>query len=504
MRSLSVLFIVTSAYLTVDAGKTSRVTDIPAARQRSASSAADTTSPPLALATSPIDTTLLLGAWLKAHPGDTISAVPAITGFEDPFCRSAVARTSLGRRTVTRHAMFYIPAPPAGEALPETTELAERACELRTIFLTIPTADSAKASGLADSLARVFDAGLGAHKEGKLLGGRESQEWTGGRTWEAPVTTVVLAIASSVVTITAYAPGSGVEDFESSERRYNQAAPERMEAARTANQSADSALILAGLPSIATDLRSVLAAVRSGDAKEILDASRHIDGQRLPEREPPHYATLLRALRAVHDTAPLVKPSQLAAIMLAADLVLNASVRTVDSDTTALFRSLDSVGIRYENDPLGSVYVNPRPWLWYAYRFDSLGRVGHIAFVELLSAGWSTDAQCRDGPEQFAKIIEHGEGALRRGDKDPMVHYYVGMAYKTIFDLAHEDERNEYVEPKAYESRAEQARLSSIDHFRTALGALAGGSIRREAWNQAIRMMLSRPTHNPPYYCTYD
>jgi len=70
----------------------------------------DSSSNALDLITAKIDTTIILGAWLKSHPSDKISEVPPVSGINDPFCRGAVAQTHLMGRPLARYALFYIPA----------------------------------------------------------------------------------------------------------------------------------------------------------------------------------------------------------------------------------------------------------------------------------------------------------------------------------------------------------------------------------------------------------
>src|SRR3954471_5378218 len=83
----------------------------------------DTSSAPLELVTSRVDTTVSLGAWLKSHPVDKITVVAPVSGIDDPFCRGAVAKVQLMGRTFIRSAMFSIPEPPKGEKLPSDTAM---------------------------------------------------------------------------------------------------------------------------------------------------------------------------------------------------------------------------------------------------------------------------------------------------------------------------------------------------------------------------------------------
>lgn len=473
----------------------------------------DATGNPIEIATSTVDTTITLGAWLKSHPLDKVSAADSPDGHDETFCRTAAARLRLFGHSIVRSAVFYVPAPPRGEALPrDTAHIAEQLCELRTVWLTTEMPDSVTAHALADSLGGAIDARLGSHKPGAKLIAVGADDWKGWRTWTRPGTTVVLAVApieqkenweqSKVagaadssranparrVVIAAYAPGSGLQDFDLMWARIQ---PERAEEAKTLYRNADSAMAWAALPAITKDLRTVLVYVRlMRDSADTL-------------RSPQVDSALLRAVKATHDIAPSLSPPRHAAALLAADIVLFASVRWVNPDLP-LNRSLTSIGITFDDLPIDHLLQNTRPWLWEAYRLDSLGRAGHAAFVELLSQGWTTRGACADGGEPYKRIIEHGEAALRRGDTDPLVHYYVGSAYRTIFDMANVGEHDEYIDAKQYKPQAESARLQAIEHYRSALATLTDRSTRRDAWNKSIKLLLRSSGGQPEHVCNDD
>ena len=162
---------------------------------------------------------------------------------------------------------------------------------------------------------------------------------------------------------------------------------------------------------------------------------------------------------------------------------------------------MPSLGISFEKDPEGYGYQNPRAWLWEAYHTDSTGRAGRAAFVELLGLRWPDDNSCTGN--EYKGVIEHGEAALARGDDNPLIHYYVGSAYKTIYDLAHY-ENSEVGNPAAFKSQAESARLKAIEHLRAAVQSLPNGTTRREAWMKAMRMILHRSGEQPEYVCFSD
>jgi hypothetical protein len=478
----------------------------------------DSLGNPLDLLTSRIDTTVTLGAWLRSHPSDRISEIAPVEGIRDPFCRAAVVKMELASRTLVRSALFYMPVPPKGEKLPtDTARVAEDLCVFRTLVLSSEEMDWPTGHAARDALAPLIDKRLGAHRDGLELGAGGISGTTEGRTWKGPGTTVVIATAPSQkpvaidvnapetpdttpklsrVFAVAYAPGSGVQDFDIWRSRNEQQAAQRAEDRKSLYRNADSAIVWAVLPGIAADLRTVLTYLRNRD-----------EDKENQQRPPQVDTALLRALKATHDAAPSLPPPRRAAALLAADIALFATLPMLPADSNNALRSaLTSLGITFDDLPIDQLVQNTRPWLWEAYRLDSLGRAGRVAFVELLAQGWTTRGACNEseqGGGEYARIIAHGEAALSRGDNNALIHYYVASAYKTIYDLANYGD-NEYFDSNAAKPQAETARLKGIEHYRAALESLPDRVLRREAWTKAMRLILRRSGEQPEYVCFYD
>jgi hypothetical protein len=474
----------------------------------------DSATSPLATVTAAIDTTIRLGAWLKSHPADRIGVVPPVKQIEDKFCRASHLKLKLGDRTIVRSALFDIPEVPAGETFPsDTARLAEDLCELRTVWLSTEVPDSASASALADTLTQLIDRKLGNHSSGVTFGAAGSANWLDGRSWKGSRTTVVVATLPSMaaeqasrseegpapdssamyktrrVVMAAYAPNSGYEDIDLLETRF----VERHREPRVLYQNADSAIAWAGLPKIATDLQQVLTHVRT------------IAGKGDTLKYPRVDEALLRAVKGTHDIAPTLSPPRRAAALLAADIVMFAAHPYFASNAASPLRdSLESLGMTFTDLSIDQLVQNDRPWLWEAYRLDPSGRAGHAAFVELLGNGWTTKGACKEPGEEYVRIIEHGEADLRSGDTDPMVHFYIGSAYKTIFDAANVSPNDDYVDRRSFTAEAETARLKAIDHYRIALASLTDRTVRKDVWNRVMRLLLGRSGEQPEYICFYD
>jgi hypothetical protein len=467
----------------------------------------DSSGDPLALI-STIDTSITLGAWSKAHPVDSVVSI-SITGHNEALCRTSIAKVKVGAQTMIRSAVFDMSAPPISEKLPaDSIEAFNQFCTLRTIWMSAYFPDSADARVFADSVRGVIAARLGTAKPQASLFTYEADKAVG-NTWQNQATTIVLAVQPAMkessdtslaahsakaargsrVLLVGYAPGSTLQAFDAHWEREKQQLDHD---AKFAYGVADSAIGWANAPAIATDLRFIIGQLR--------DAQIRDDNKQDPRVIP----ALLRAVKATHDIAPSLPAPRRAALLFATDIVLFATLPFVPTDTTQpTARALTAAGITFDNLPIDDVLQNTRPWLWEAYHVDSLGRGGHAAFVELLSLGWSTRGACNEGGSDFEKIIEHGEAAIRRGDTDPMVHYYVGSAYKTIWDSAHMEEGNELVDPRPYRPRADAARSKAIEHYRAALAGLRDGPERRLAWIDAVKLILGR-SEQPEHICFYD
>jgi hypothetical protein len=465
-----------------------------------------------------IDTTLTLGAWLKAHPSETVvDSAPTDRPLEE-MCVSAKSQVKIGGRTAARWAVFNVPRPTPGETLPEDTpDIASRECHLRAIWLVVDEPDSARAHALADALSKLVDARLGKSTPRTEMGGPGHAHWTEPRKWAGPGTTVVLGISPQEnreipadegvvdtemtrpqgVSILAYAPYSGLDDIGGPDfnRAFAYLDEEEQWEGKWYLDKADSAISRVTIPSIASDLRVVMS---------------HLRSKSFPSPPSPASAALVRAASAIFDQAPRLKPPQRAALLLAGDLVLQrtASAFELGSDTTSanyhLYKSLVTAGVEYGPEAYMVGHPYARKWLWEAYRLDSLGTAGHTALLELLASGWKTSAGCEENVDEIARVIEHGEAAMRRGDIDPLIQYYVGIAYQDIYSLARGHYYEGYSNPAEYEPKAEEARVLGIERLRTSLlSGLKDRHLRRDAWRTAVRLMLHK-TSQPRYFCFDD
>lgn len=473
---------------------------------------------PIQLATEPVDTLVTLGGWLARHPEDVVGRLVPRGAMARYVCRTARTTIRLGGRTITRFALFNNPDPPPGEELPtDATRLAHRSCHLRAVWMEIVERDSLRALALADSLAGRLDAELGRSSPGLRFSGAGSMLWEGGRSWTGDGRTVVLAVSppdpayagvedsaglasmppgarDRRVLIVSFAPHSGFDPLEP-RGELTQFDHEQDDERALALARADSAIGWAALPWLEPDLRSVVARLRSRPEGDSV-------------RTPAVDSTLVRIAIAIRDSAPTLAPARRAATFLAADILLDGAARALDlADSVGadarLRRSLEATGIQYEASPLGGAWIMTRPWLWRALELDSLGDVGRAAFLTLLADGWTTRPACADGAELFERVIARGEADLRRGSRDPLVHYYLALAHADIDALA-AGARDGYADPAEFASRAPEARRKAVEQFRAALAGLRQPRLRRHAWRVAMTLLLSPPERDVRYYCVYD
>jgi hypothetical protein len=483
----------------------------------------DSSSSALDLITGKIDTTITLATWLKSHPSDKISEIPPVSGVDDPFCRAAVAQTHLMGRSLARYAMFYIPALSKANMLPTDTASAPGDyCELRTIVLVSEEMDFSPGDALRDSLALLIRTRLGSGREGLPLGAGGIRGTPEGNVWNGPGTKIVVAIGQvdrtpdpetraqreeevgdtsasdsvkpslSRTYVVAYAPGSGAQDFDTWESRYNAASGQRVADQQEKYSDVDSALIWAGVPALTSDLNTVLGFLKNRDPENLKVM-----------RPPQADLALIRAMRTIHDVASTLPPPRRAAALLAGEVTLFAAYGVASADSNRkIYRTLDSLGISFAKLPGENGVKNKHAWLWQAWQIDSTGRAGRAAFVRLLGLWWPVSDGCTG--DEYARMISAGEAELKRGDKNPAIYFFVGSAYKSIWDDAHFYIPDEIEPSQSVKDQAEDARLKGIEYFRGAVQSLPEGEMRRDAWAKGMALIMRRSGEQPEYVCFPD
>jgi hypothetical protein len=479
-------------------------------------SAADTGQPELDRWISQLvkgpDTTVTLRRWLSEHPGDSVGqTIPTGLG-TDAFCRSAAASIIDRTKVWRRSAVFLIPPPPPGEALPDTSGVAEHVCRLRALWLESAEADSLQAFQVASHLRARVTRLLGEGRPGVLMTGSGTGRWQEGRSWitgkrvvvvggepgsvyypeyaetdTAPIVQLPTAVAAS------YEIGNGL-DVEVmdlvNQTVYPKVAPELL----VTTARGDSAVERAGVSGL-YPLHQLFARYRDSTNSDSILGPRRVNRS--------VDTLLLRALTALRDSARL-PPSRRAAAFLAADIAVQVHAPWLDygpNPDSLLRMSLERLGAHYEDLHLGAAWYYQRPWLWRAYQLDSLGPSGNSAFAELIANGWGTKFECAASPTE---TIQRGERAIAAGHPDPMVHLEVALGYADLFSTsAGGVKQSDSDTVKALAVKAEDARLRAIEHYRQALAQVRDPGLRRTIWDKAVHLMLRLPFETI-YDCTGD
>jgi hypothetical protein len=461
-------------------------------------------SGPLAIIMSPVDTIITLGSWMSSHPGDVVQDSVPQGALRDLVCRIAAAPMEIGGRHLVRQAVFNIPNPPEGETLPTSAQLAEQQCHLSGIWLATTESDSARGIAFADSLARMLNVSLGQSRPGVSLRESFASFWMGARSWSGPGTTVVLGVLKSVVhsrdgdtdeaeregrvILASIAPHSGfdsqAQDTTGVDDDHQEQGEHDLELVR-----ADSALEWMKLPALAAEVRPVLALYRTTslfDSKQ----SQAFD------------SVLVHVASAVRDEGPSLEPSRRAALLFAADVVFdrgaNEHLANLDADDS-LANTLKAVGapLYFGSAEHGVRY--DRHWLADAFQQDSLGRAGHAALVSLLARGWVDYHACDGSSHEIDAVLGHGDAFLKRGEADPSVEYYLGIANHDLVAI-NLGGYGEFVPWLRDKPPVAQSRARALEHLRAALARPLDRRMRRHAWRLAVALMLGHSL-NPRYFC---
>jgi len=457
-----------------------------------------------------IDTTSTLGDWLAANPGDSVSASFAVGQPNEWLCRVAVGRSSFAGQKLVRTAVFNV-QPPADTKLPDdTTRTGEKVCRLRTLLFETDRMDSVRASRVVDSLTAAISAKLGAAKAWDSDIDGPPIAWFNGKTWKFPAITIILAIqpdklppprksaprpnepprivpySAAKVMLAVFSHRSGIRGNDYWETQYFEGQHKSVETLNLELADADSAIAWARLPKVAADLGVMVTELH------------RLGNESGTSRNPEADSALIRAIRAIHDTAPHLDPPRRAAALVAGDLVRYAAVPYAqiygDDPNAPLYHTAQSIILGSDSDRGQMGYWWNRVWLWDAYEADSLGPAGHLAFVRLLKRFFNQRAECADGVDDYKTVIEHGEAALQRGENDPLIHYYLATAYKSIFDYSTFVPEDTSIHNPS-KAEGESARLRAIAHFQAALPGLRDTQMRRDGWVMAADLMLGKPGH---------
>jgi hypothetical protein len=456
-----------------------------------------------------------LRAWQAAHPSDSLVLYGPRTAEQrnENWCVRTIATLAIdSARSAVRTAYFYPPKPPDPLILP-TASLSEELrteCRLGFIWTEAVEPDSQRAVKLGEETRQAISAAL--HPADTVTKAswwgsyywRQAAIWrpsgvvilsaiTNGQRWREPdpgpsAPTRLLAIASG--------PASGLR-LERTDASGGPTDSQPVSTARRINIGWIGEMV--ALAEIGGELeqrlRSDLAMI-SGPSSWPSPAERQSLAMTVAE--------WVRASGALPST-------RRAAALVAADRMLDwpdHSGHFAQKGDSAMRRTLEVQGARYDYSPLGTVSIYTNTWLRRALEIDPAGRAGQIAFLVLMQKGFDTSATCADQKgEGFRVVIARGLERLQSHPSssiDAEVHFLVARAYADIVRLAHGGTYHES-DSTAYLVEEPEARARAVEHY--VAGFARGGAsspIARDAWAEAWRLMAGLTPQRTFFYCVYD
>lgn len=244
------------------------------------------------------------------------------------------------------------------------------------------------------------------------------------------------------------------------------------------------------------------------------------------------YEAVLRAARRARET----RGEERYAWLLAADRRAAADCgrwfefrRDSSSRLERHRRRLGELGLRWAYDELGADWVYQRDLVWRVWDEAPDTRWGHFAFALLQVTGWDTSGTCREGNDQFSRVIEEGERFLAHRQTTPflvaVVRTTVAQAHETKWSVSRtraDDlgvfgyvlgrdaplERRERIATWArslVEGDGREAQRRALDHYRSVQRSPAAGRrLRAYAATKIRHLEAGENTRQYRYYCVHD
>lgn len=210
------------------------------------------------------------------------------------------------------------------------------------------------------------------------------------------------------------------------------------------------------------------------------DAShRQIRGAEVATRLQPWVATI-----------QTFEPAKRAASLLIADRIVvieqeDGNLEPQDSEKPAAERktnenrpmskaqaALERLGARFSYDTASERNLYALNWLQEAYKLDSNGQAGELAFLLLMARGFDTSPGCKNGSELFREVLRRGTEYLRTPHSpqvEARIHFLMGDAYRDIVALAAGQHGDTYANPATYKPEAAKARSNAVTEYRAGL-----------------------------------
>jgi len=199
------------------------------------------------------------------------------------------------------------------------------------------------------------------------------------------------------------------------------------------------------------------------------------------------------------------------AMLLAADL-LASKIWCGDENKEGcepLRREFTQRNLTFAHEELGGGFYYSRDLLWRVWRDYPANDAGERAFVLLLELGWDTSGVCAKGADQFQEVIRQGESFLKdrpSSPNRPVVTLLVGQAYATWWALSNQTsaDMSDYVDPRRYQTGANEARLKAIHYFESLLQIAPNTKLGEFASQTLPPLRVEQVPEENKFFCIYD
>lgn len=424
-----------------------------------------------------------LREWQAAHPDDAVAGndTSGTTRPMGDWCAAAQRDVSVGNRTVTRTAFFYVP-PPGDLSLPDGEPDLVKRCELGLVWLRTPYDATSDANAAGDSLSRHLGTAFGG-AVGRPVRFYGSATWHRVQRYRHGEAVVVTAAreegAARVLFGFAFLPISGLSVDEGARPRWRPAIEFDL----------DSAGALAAGDS--TALQTLLAV--AADAQ--IDSARRTDP-----------APLVRALTRWLSATEELPPPRRAAALYVADRVLDQSscaFGLCDDAGREGRAALQAAGAAFGRSYIGAPWIYERSWLTLSRMLDRDGPIGQRILLAQMRRAFDFSSGCRDGADGFRRVIANGERYLTRVPDSPIaaeVHFELGEAYRDIVALARGAGGID-ADSSRYGGEAAEAGRMALVHYGEAMKAGAQSPVAQEAWRRAFWLKAGLEPRDLRFYC---
>ena len=211
------------------------------------------------------------------------------------------------------------------------------------------------------------------------------------------------------------------------------------------------------------------------------------------------------------DGAAKAPESDQPAMLLAADL-LASKIWCGDENKEGceqVRREFTQRNLTFAHQELGGGFFYSRDLLWRVWRDYPASDAGERAFVLLLDLGWDTSGVCAKGADQFQQVIRQGESFLKDRSTSPnraVVTLLLGQAYASWWALSNQTtgEMSDYVDPRRYQTGANEARLKAIHYFESLLQIAPNTKLAEYASQALPPLRLEQVPEEYKFFCIYD